>query len=230
MDDIDRKMLAQLDSDFPNERSNTVELWREKLKTAGRTFRDLVQEIETAVPLNQHQAVEAQLHQYAQANAGLVRKLHAAQIKLATYQGVLSIRRYWRRATAYVMLPVVAFVGWEYYQSTATAAEREARDSAFQKIAVATAWLKTDQDSAPVVLDVAGASYWVIVRRDQDEAHRDRNGRPVTVQCVRLFAEKAERDAGAYLEPRPYAFWGQGWLTWPKRAVDCRTDTMRSGK
>lgn len=97
-------------------------------------------------------------------------------------------------------------------------------------MAAATTWAASSTDTAPVVRQVAGNSYWVIVRYQQDQKHRDAAGQPVIVQCVRLYAAQAEPDAGAYLKPRPYNLHGWGWLTWPERAADCRTDSMRSAK
>lgn len=233
LDAADKKFFAQFDDPAAGQRVNALELWREHLKKAGRTFRDIVEDIETAIPAQRYRelqsrydALEAQATQYAQANAGLVRRYQVARGQLAAFKGMLSIRRYWRGATVCLAAPVIALAAWEYYTGE-PAADRAATDAGFQWIASATPYVSTDHDSEPVVRLVAGASYWIIVRRSEETGHNDSNGRAVTVQCVRLFAEKAESDAGVYLAPKPYAFGGWGWLTWPERGTDCRTEAAR---
>jgi hypothetical protein len=234
MDALESKLFAQLDSDFPAERSNALELLREHLKNAGRTFRDIVDDIQSAIPAQRYDelrverdAWEAQARQHAEANAGLVRQYQVASAQLTAFKTVLSIRRYWRSVTVCIVAPVIALVAWGYYGGE-PAADRAAADAAFHRIAVATAWMNAERDSDPVVRNAAGAPYWVIARRSEDTEHKDSDGRAVTVQCVHLFAEKAVADAGVYLKPKSYALWGWGWLTWPERASDCRTQTARS--
>jgi len=48
MDDLERKLFAQLDDDFPGVRSNAFEMLREHLRKEGRSFRAIVQEVEGA--------------------------------------------------------------------------------------------------------------------------------------------------------------------------------------
>jgi len=227
MDDTEKKLFAMLDADMPGERSNALELLHAHQKKIGHFCRDIVQEIEIAIPLRDYEDAQNQLAAAMQANAGLARQYQAARVQLGAYKTILSIRRYWRHATACVTLPVIALVGFEYF-TAAPPALRAARDAGFQAMAHATAWADTSADSPPVVREVAGAPWWIIVRRDQNTAHEESDGRPVTVQCVRVYADEATPDAGAYLKPRPYAFWGWGWLTWPQLGADCRTENARA--
>jgi hypothetical protein len=214
------------------QRVNALEMLREYnlKKTPKRKFRDIVADIENSVPLQEYRDLETRCNDAMQANAGLVQKCRSMQTQLTLLKGAVSIRRYWPRITACIALPALALTGWQYWEQGSDA-EREARSAAFQKVAAATRYEKTDKDSIPAVLDIAGAPEWVIVRRDENRSgYSDRNGRPVTVQCVRLFAEKAVPEAQSYRKVRPYAFWGWGWLTWAEVAADCKPDTMRSLK
>jgi clan AA aspartic protease (TIGR02281 family) len=76
-------------------------------------------------------------------------------------------------------------------------------------------------DSAPKVFSVGGTDMWVIISGDIDaRSHSDAHGQAIERQCLRLYAEKAVRDAGAYLTPHPYNFIGA--MMWPERADECR--------
>lgn len=230
MDDLEKKLFAQLDDPMPGQRTNALELLRDHLTKNGRTFRDIVQDIENAIPLHQYQDLENRCAAFAQANAGLAQQNTALSRSLAAYKAALGIKLlHWKRALSIAVLPVIAWVAYDHFTGEAQA-QRAAAVPGFESMAGATAWVNSAADTAPVVRQVAGNPYWVTVRYRQDQTHRDAAGRPVTVQCVRLYATPAEPDAGAYLKPRPYSLYGWGWLTWPERAADCRTDTMRSAK
>ena len=218
-----------LDADMPGERVNALEALHRHQKTTGHRCRDIVAEAETAVSQQDYDTLKNERDAALHANAGLARRYQVAVTQLAVFKSVLSIRRYWRHATACVALPVMAYVGWIQYTADPAAARRDAEvESAFAQMAAATSWVATSADSHPAVRVVAGAPYWVIVRRDQNKDHDDGDGRPVTVECVHIFAAAADTDAGAYLKPRPYALWGWGWLTWPERGTDCQTAEART--
>jgi len=192
-------------------------------------FAHLAADFANAVSLQDHDAVKAQLAVALQANAGLAAKYQKAQAQMAILKSMRSARRNWKRVAAAGVLILAAYAGYDRLTAE-PAAQREASDKGFRQMAGATAFMETP-DSPPVVRVVAGVPYWVIVRRDQNQRHDDGDGQPTTVQCVHLFAAKADADAGVYLKPHPYALWGWGWFTWPERAVDCRTaDARRAAK
>jgi len=229
MDDLEKKLFAQLDDPMPGQRTNALELLRDHLTKNGRTFRDIVQDIENAIPLHQYQDLENRCAAFAQANAGLAQQNNDLARRLAAYRGALAIKLHWKRALWIAALPVIGWLAYDHFTGESSA-EREAARPGFERMASATTWVNSGVDTAPVEREVAGNPYWVTVRYREDRQHRDAAGRPVTVQCVRLYASPARPDAGAYLKPHPYSFFGWGWLTWPERAADCRTDTMRSAK
>lgn len=229
MDDTEKKLLSMLDSDQPGERGNALEALHKHQKKIGHFCRDIVADSENAIPLQQYQDLENRCSAFAQANAGLAQQNAALSHRLAAYKAALAIKLHWRRALFIAAVPVVGLVAHHLF-SGETHAAREAAAPVFERMAAATPWVASPTDTAPVVRQMAGYPYWVIVRYQQDQKHRDAAGQPVTVQCVRLYAAPAEPDAGAYLKPRPYRLHGWGWLKWPERAADCRTDTMRSAK
>jgi len=56
MDDLEKKLFAQLDDDMPGVRSNALEALREHLKAAGRTFRDFVADLDAVPPVRRRHA------------------------------------------------------------------------------------------------------------------------------------------------------------------------------
>lgn len=228
LDDTEKKLLCMANAPTPGERANTIEALHAHQVTIKHFCRDFVHELENAVPLSDYQALDALYQQCNQFNGGLVQQLQVAQTKLIAYQRIFSLKRHWQKLAAGVALPVLGLIGYVFYTAD-TAAVREARDAGFQRIAEATLWQKTNDDSVPVARDVAGVPYWLTVRRDEDHTgYWDSTGHPVTVLCVRLFAKKALPGARVYHAENPYTLWGWGWLTWPQVAVDCKPEPMRS--
>jgi hypothetical protein len=228
MDDMEKKLLCMLDSGFPGERSNGAELLHEHQKKIGHFCRDIVNEYENSVPLSQFQDVQNRCTAFEQANIGLANQNTLLARQLTAYKAALNVKLNWK--SVFWLSPII--VGWlgYAYVTGESRADREAARPGFESLAAATRWVNSSTDSTPVVRQIAGNPYWVIARYREDHAHRDATGKPVIVQCVQLYGERATPDAGAYTKPHPYSFFGWGWLTWSERATDCRTDTMRSAK
>jgi hypothetical protein len=232
LDDTEKKMLAQCDDDMAAQRVNALEMLREYnlKKKPPRKFRDIVADIENSVPRKELEDTEKRLDEALEANQTLARKLMLANAQASVKRGVVKVRLYWRKVALCAVVPALALTAWELWPQPANA-QREAAKAAFQKHAEATRYEKTESDSVPAVLRVDAEPYWITVRHTEDRTgYRDAKGLPVTVQCVRIFAEKAVPEAASYRKARPYAFWGLGWLTWPEVWADCKPDTMRGGK
>ena len=69
MDDLEKKLLLQLDDEMPGVRTNALEALREHLKKQGRTFRDLVADLENAMSAAKVEELEQKLAEYVKANA-----------------------------------------------------------------------------------------------------------------------------------------------------------------
>src|SRR5271157_4780730 len=119
MDDVERKMFAQLDDDMPGQRTNALELLREhmKKKTPPRFFRDMVREIEdAAAAATKIAALEAQYIQAQQINA----QAQAAYNKLAAdyaalrrrVSALLWIKQHWRRLAPAAAVPLLVGAAW----------------------------------------------------------------------------------------------------------------------
>jgi hypothetical protein len=228
MDDMEKKLLCMIDSEFPGERSNGAELLHEHQKKIGHFCRDIVNEAGNSVPLSQFQDMQNRCTAFEQANIGLANQNTLLVRQLTAYKAALNIKLHWK--AVFWLIPIImGGLAYDYFTGESQA-DREAARPGFESLAAATRWINSSADSAPVVRQIAGKPYWVIARYRQDLTHRDDAGKPVNVQCVQLYGERATPDAGAYTKPRPYSLFGLGWLTWSERANDCRTDTMRSAK
>jgi hypothetical protein len=236
MDAIELKMFAQLDDDAPAQRVNALEMLRERMKqaTPPRKFRDLVKEFVDAIQVRQE--LETRYAAAMQANAGLAQQLQKAIQENAWLKRMLAIRDFVKPVVVIGILIAIPLVSYYFVYARPAAAARESvreriratEDAAFHTVAKKTIWQNTAADGDPFIWTIADTPYWVIPRWDEDRTtHRDSQGHPVTVQCVHIFAEQAEPHGGAYREPRPYALWGWGWMTWDERAVDCQTDIAR---
>ena len=69
MDDLEKKLFKQLDDEMPGVRANALEALREHLKKLGRTFRDVLADLENAMPAAKAEELEKKLAEYVEANA-----------------------------------------------------------------------------------------------------------------------------------------------------------------
>jgi hypothetical protein len=229
MDDVERKMFAQLDDDMPAQRANALEMLREHMrkKTPPRLFRDIVRDDEEHAA--KVAALEAQYIQAQQINA----QGHAANTKLAAENAVLRrrlsvllwMKQRWGRLALVTGVAVFAATGWTLIP-TETTEHRSVVDHRFNVLADKMSWAVVGSDSSPpprpIVRVIDGEPYWVAFRYDANASHLNADGETVVVHCVHLFAAPAVADAGVYLKPRPYSLFGLGWLTWPERGMSCK--------
>lgn len=216
MDDLAKKLFVQLDDDMPGIRGNALDALREHLKKAGRTFRDIVADIETALPLAKAEELEKKLADYMTANAAAARRDAAQRREIATLKAALWVKVNWKitgSVAAALLVAVTGYWAYERYWSRSDAVNAGLR-AAVAEAAWGEGW------SEPFVSRVGGEPYWLMLRGDIDaSSYTDRHGRPVEMRCVHLYATPAQPDSGRYLRP-PRNF--LAWLNWPELAMQCR--------
>jgi hypothetical protein len=115
MDDLAKKLFAQLDDDMPGLRGNALEALREHLKKAGRTFRDIVADIENALPLAKAEELEKKLADYMTANAAAAKRDAAQRREIATLKAALWVKVNWKITGSAAAALLVAVTGYGAY-------------------------------------------------------------------------------------------------------------------
>jgi hypothetical protein len=217
MDDLEKKLFAQLDDDMPGLRGNALEALREHLKKAGRTFRDVVADIENALPLAKAEELEKKLADYMKANAAAAKRDTAQRREIATLKAALWVKVNWKitgSVAAALLVAVTGYWAYERYWSRSDAVNAGLR-TAVAEAAWGEGW------SEPFVSHVGGEPYWLLLRGDIDASdYSDSHGRPVEMRCLHLYATPAKPDSGRYLRPPSRNF--LGWFDWPELAMQCR--------
>ncbi|MGE0280205.1 MAG: hypothetical protein AB7P20_06275 [Rhizobiaceae bacterium] len=234
-------LVGRLDSDQVGEREaalGKVHVLRGKVGWPG--FADLWRRAENAISPEDFERVEKNLAQWKQAHAAkeqentllkarVVALVSANKSTRAALWTALNFKGLVKVAT------VLAFVsggGWWWWQAQAAPDQQPvasdpaetATNAALRDVLSRMRW-KAD-DSAPLVVTVNGAAWWVIARGSTDAgSHADAWGKPIERHCLQIFAEKAVPDAGAYRTPAPYLL--GIWLRWPLRAAECRMPGTR---
>lgn len=216
MDDLEKKLFAQFDDDMPAVRSNALESLRERLKAAGRTFRDMIADFENAISPAKIEELEKQLEEYRKANAAAEKRDASQQREIAALKAAVWVKTNWRMvgAGAAALLGVVTgYWSYERYFSRSDAV------MAGLRAAVASAtW--SEGWSEPMAARIGGEPYWLMFKGDIDaSSYSDRYSRPVEMRCLHLFAAPARPDSGEYLIPSPRNF--LGWVKWPELATHC---------
>jgi hypothetical protein len=223
MDSHEKKLFARFDSSFPAERANAVELLHAHLTGNGRTFRDIIAEIEQS---------EALIAKLKSANERW-RKSFAALVVATT--GLRNLREWIafnrKRASVGAVVLVAGAVLFHFYgpgTGPAAVAAREATEKAMHELA--TRWNWGEGESEPHVYTLAGHAWWVIARGDtKADSHADATGQAVELHCIHLYARPAEADSGAFLKPVPRSLpWG--WFSWSEQAVDCKVAAIRKAE
>jgi hypothetical protein len=224
MDDFEKKLFVQLDDDFPGVRVQALDSWRDYLKKAGRTVRDVLHEFENSISQQKYSDLEAQHNTALQNNAEFAQRHHLQEQKIAElsrkvalYRGVAAIRLNGRRAAGLAALPVIAWFGYQHF---AASSWPENADNGLRRIASNEVVWGGQWFDKPFVKMIGGNSYWVLVRGQVDSANfSDKDGRAVVMRCLHVFAVQAEANSGEYVTPQPYSV--LGWLRWPERVVHC---------
>ena len=210
-EEIFGKAFRLLGSDIPGEREAAVHQLYKLLYKSGRSFADLHEILANSVPQSLLADAEQRLAELSAEHAALVRR-HAA------LHAVLWLQPKWRYLAAAAVLLVAAGVGYHYWPD-GSAEERNAVDTALHGIVEKSNW--GEGYTTPVVRMAAGKPYWTLLYGETDsDMHTDADGRPVPLQCLRLFAAPAVAESGVYVKPEPFNF--VGWLKWPERAALCR--------
>jgi len=222
MDDLEKKLIAQLDDDTAGVRGNAFEALREHLKKSGRTFRDLLADFESAMPKAKAEELEKKLADYIEANAKAAKRDAAQSREIATLKAALWVKTNWKMVAAGATALLVVGAGYWSYQRYWSRSE------------AVTAGLRAAVEFAPwgegwgepFAARVGGEPYWLMYRGDIDAAsYSDGHGNPVEMRCLHLFAERAQPDSGQYLKPSPRNF--LGWVSWPELAARCKPSPLQ---
>lgn len=217
MDDLEKKLFVQLDDDMPGQRANALELLREHFKKVGRSFREIVSDIESALPKAKVDELEKKLKDYMNVNAAAAQRDAAQRREIATLKAALWVKLNWRRiaeAGAVLAVAVVGYWAYDRYWSRSPAV-----NAALRETVESATW--GEGLSEPVARMIAGQPYWVLFRGDVDSSsYSDGDGRPLQMRCLHLYAAPAVPDSGEYRRPSPRNF--LGWIQWPELAMQCK--------
>jgi hypothetical protein len=222
MDDLEKKLFVQLDDDMAGQRSNALELLREHLKKAGRTFRDIVADIENGIPKAKAEELEKKLADYMTANAAAAKRDAALTREIATLKAALWVKVKWKPVSAgAVALLVAVIASWAYERYWS----RSESVTAGLRAAVASAtW--GEGWGEPFASKIGGEPYWLMFRGDIDaSSYSDSHGNPVEMRCLHLYASPAQPDSGQYRKPSPRSF--LGWVNWPELAMQCKPSPIQ---
>lgn len=216
MDDLEKKLFVQLDDDMPGQRTNALELLREQLKKARRSFRDIVADIENAVPKAQVEELEKKLTDYMTANTAAAKRDAAQRREIATLKAALWVKVNWKitgGVGAALLIIVTGYWAYDRYWSRSDAVEVGLR-----AVVAAAEW--REGWSEPFAARVGGEPYWLMFRGDIDASHySDNHGKPIEMRCLHLYAAPAQPASGEYFKPSPRFL---GWVTWPELATQCK--------
>ena len=220
MDNQEKKLFARLNSSYPAERANAVELLYAHLTRAGRTFRGMIAEFEQLESENARlRAINEKWRQFFVSWQAVVARLRYLREWIAFNR---------KRAALGGAVLVGGAVAFNFYgpgTGPAAVAAREEMQRGLQELA--TRWTWGEGETEPHVYMIAGRALWVIARGDSETgSHADASGQPVEVHCIHLYAKSAVSDSGAYLKPASRIS-PEGWFSWHEQATDCKVAATR---
>jgi len=217
MDALEKKMFRQFDDDMPAQRANALETLREHLKKAGRTFRDMVADFESAMSPDKAEELEKKLAEYIEANAKAQKRDAKQKRDIAELKAALWVKVNWKISGAVAAGLLVLGAGyWSYerYWSRSDAVNAGLR-SAVASASWGEGW------GEPFAGKIGGEPWWLMFRGDLDaSSYSDNHGNPVEMRCLHLYASPAKPDSGQYLKPSPRNF--LGWVSWPELEMQCK--------
>jgi hypothetical protein len=217
MDDLEKKLFAQLDDDAPGIRVNALEAWREHLKKAGRTVRDVIADFDNALSPAKAEELEKKLAEYIDANKAAQNRDAAQRAEIKALKGALWVKTNWKMVGAGVAALLVVVTGYCAYERYLS--RSEAVNAGLRAAVTEATW--GEGWSEPVAARVGGEPYWIMFRGDIDaSSYSDNNGRSVEMRCLHLYAAPAEPYSSQYYKPSPRNF--LGWVRWPELAMKCR--------
>ena len=231
MNDVQKKLFAQLDDDAPGQRSAAVDALRKR----GVKFRALVQQIEQG---EKYAVVEQEAARLRQDNAQLTRDLatyQAANAKAAAQYTAdqatisqlraalqrsgqpllsrvwLTLRMHPRISGGAALALVVALFVFVILRPVPPVPEPAMSDAAATQLASDVGeWHWSPDKVGPFVIQIAGAPWWVVTVGDQDaSSFLDAYGQPVMLRCLRYFARPAVATFGEYVKPPPVEQWAE---------------------
>jgi hypothetical protein len=231
LDDLAKKLFAQCDDDFPGVRVQALDALRDHLKKSGQSLRDVLHEIETAIPAQKYSDIETKYNslvddhnkallenaQWVQRDQQQEKAIAALRREVITYKSLVWMRLNRKRLITGAMVAVgVLFASLHDYDTWPPSV-----DAGLRSVAANAVW---DQGfDKPSIIQIGSKPYWVMIKGDTDtNSFSDRQGHTISMRCLRVFAAEAEADSGQYRKPHPYALFGFGWLSWPERARLCR--------
>ena len=219
LDDVEKKFVPQLDDPMPGQRTNALEMWREHnlKKDPPRHFRDLVADIDKALPPAEAEELKKKLAAYMKANDAAQKHDAAQKREIAELKAALWVKVNWKTIGAVAAALLVAVTGgWAYerYWSHSDAVMAGLR-------AAVTSEKWSEGLSEPAARMIGGEHYWLLFRGDIDaSSYSDSHGRPLEMRCLHLYATPAEPDSGQYRKPSPRNFLGR--INWPELAMSCK--------
>jgi hypothetical protein len=217
MDATERKIFLQLDDEMPGVRANAFEALREHLQKAGRKFRDVVADLENAMPADKAAELESKLAEYIKANKAAQKRDATQRAEIKTLKAALWVKVNWKicGALAAALLVVVTGV-WSYERYWSRS---ESVNLGLRNFAASATW--AEGWGEPFAARVGGEPWWLMFRGDLDASHYSNNhGNPVEMRCLHVYGSPALPDSGEYIKPSPWSF--LGWMKWPELAVNCR--------
>jgi hypothetical protein len=231
MDDHAKKLFAQCDDDFPGVRVQALDALRDYLKKSSQTLRDVLHEIETAIPAQKYSDLETKYNgavddynqavtenaQWVQRDQQQEKAIAALRREVMTYKSLVWMRLNRKRLIGGAVMAAAALFASLHDFGTWPPSV----DAGLRSLANNAVW---DQGfDKPFVAKIGDKPYWVMIRGDTDTgSFSDRLGHTISMRCLHVFAAEAEADSGQFRKPHPYALFGFGWLSWPERVTQCR--------
>ena len=117
LDDVEKKFVPQLDDPMPGQRTTALEMWREHnlKKDPPRHFRDLVADIDKALPPAEAEELKKKLAAYMKANDAAQKHDAAQKREIAELKAALWVKVNWKTIGAVAAALLVAVTGgWAY--------------------------------------------------------------------------------------------------------------------
>src|SRR5260370_15126434 len=182
MDALEKKLFAQFDDDAPGVRQNALESLREHLKSAKRTFRDVVADLESAMPKAKGEEYEQRLAEFVKANAAAEKReadwqREIAKLKsdIAKLKAALWVKVNWKISggvAASLLVLVTGYWSYDRYWSRSDAVNAGLR-SAVASASWGEGW------GEPFAGKIGGGPYWIMLRGDLHAfSYNDNNRNP----------------------------------------------------
>jgi hypothetical protein len=217
MDDREKNLFKQLDDEMPGVRGNALEALREHLTKAGRKFRDILADIENAVPPAKVEELETKLADYVKANEKAQKRDAKQRSEIAALKAALWVKVNWKWVGAGAVALLV--LGGGYWAYDRYFSRSEAVNVGLKAAVASASW--GEGWGEPYAARIGGEPYWLMFRGDIDAAsYSDNHGNPIEMRCLHLYAAPAQPYSSQFYKPSPRNFLGM--VTWPELAMQCK--------